>query len=63
MSNNVTYPILRHMLHYIHNQQLHRKRQLLTLGVQGALTNTLALSMFDSAVKCMAMLHNGLQVD
>ena len=50
------------MLGYIDDEQLHHKCHLMTLNVQVRL-QIIGVSMVNSVMRCMLMLHNGLQVD
>jgi hypothetical protein len=60
---SVTYPILRRMLGYTNDQQLHHQCHLTTLGIQVRLLNVLGMSTFNNVMRCMPILHNDPQVD
>ena len=63
MCNRVTYPILRHMLSYTNNRQLHHHSYLMALGVQLHWFEYLGTNIIRNVMRCMPMLHNGLQVE
>ena len=62
MPNSVTYPILRHMLGYINDQQTLLLVSPHDTWRSSALTN-IGMSIFHDVMRCVPMLHNGLQVD
>ena len=62
MRYSVTYPILRHMLGYTNDQQLHHCCHLMTLGVH-VRYQYLGISIFNNVMRCKPMLYNGLQVE
>ena len=62
MRNSVIYPILRHMLGYTDHQQISPLVLPCDTWCSSVLTN-ISMSMLDSFVRCISMLHNGLQVD
>jgi hypothetical protein len=64
MSNSDTYSILRQMLGYIDDQQLHHECHLISVTWNSSeLIDILSMSMFNGVMRCMPILHNGLQVD
>ena len=63
MHNSVPYPILRHMISYTNDQQLHQYCHLMTTCIKVCLQISSHGCDFDSVMRCMLMLHDGLQVD
>ena len=62
MRNSVADPILRHMLGYTNDQQTSPLVSPRDTWHSSALTS-IDMSMFNSVMRCMPMLHNGLQVE
>ena len=64
MHNSVNYPILRCMLGYTKNQQLHFIISFISCHLTfNCPCYCFGMSMFYGVRRCMLMLHNGLQVD
>ena len=63
MCNSITYPILRHLLGYTHDQQFQHYCHLVTLGIQMCLL----VSWHEYVQQCCevyaCLTHNGLQAD
>ena len=62
MRNSVIDFILRHMLGYTNDQQTSPLVAPHDTWCSSVLTN-ISMSMFYSVMRCMPMVHNGLQVD